>query len=106
MPNSMTITTSTAEAVIGLTELASVLGTTPERIKRNWLNWHSNKGMPRKHPLFWTWPRASMNIWLTSQGIVDPIAGNDNTGELPECLHDVRVSEQREGLYRALGLEA
>jgi len=99
MPTAPTQATSTAAAVIGLDELATVLGKTPSVLKSNWLKWHQQHGMPRKHPLFWTWPRKAMEVWLTSQAIVDPVPGNDNTGEEPKNLHETRVAEQRAMLH-------
>jgi len=102
MPSTIPQTAQTNDLVIGLTELAQVLGKTPDYLKRNWLKLHRTLGMPRKHPAGFIWPRGAINVWLTSQAFVDATPGNDNTGEIPPCLHETRVAEQRAALHKSL----
>ncbi|TYC51642.1 hypothetical protein FMN50_20390 [Rhodobacterales bacterium] len=97
-------TSQTRDLVIGLDELANVLGKTPDYLKRNWLKLHQKLGMPRKHPAAFIWPRGAINVWLTSQAYVEAVPGNDNTGDLPPSLHETRVAEQRAALHASMGV--
>ncbi len=55
---------SLSDRVVGLDELASALHREPDYIRRNWLRLHQKKGMPRKNPAGWIWPRGAMEAWL------------------------------------------
>lgn len=105
MPSTLQAT-NTRDLVIGLAELAEVLGITPENLKRTWLKLHQKHAMPRKHAAGWLWPRGAINIWLTSQAAVSAIPGNDNAGETPADLHPLRVAEQRAALHKSLGVSS
>lgn len=109
MPTTTLQTADTGQLVIGVEELAAVLGKPQQYLKRNWLKLHQTLGMPRKHAAGWVWPRAAINVWLTSQAAcsaptVDAVPGNDNTGDLPPDLHGQRVEEQRAALHQLLGV--
>lgn len=106
MPNSTTQTASTAQAVIGLAELAQVMSITPDKLKQNWRRWHARLGMPRKHHAGDFWPRAMIEVWLTSQAYVKAVPSNDNTFEVPEEVHQTRVDEQNKALRESLGVGA
>lgn len=104
MPNTNAQTTQTMDLVIGLKELAQVLSISPAHLKRKWLELHKTKGMPRKHPAGWFWPRKSIDVWLTSQAYVSADPGNDNGGEIPVTVHEARCAEQRAALHTLLGV--
>lgn len=105
MPTSTIQTAETAQLVIGVEELAAVLGITPANLKRTWLKRHLEGGMPRKHAAAWLWPRAAVNVWLTSPANVEAVPGNDNTGDTPPDLHAQRVADQQAALHQQLGVK-
>lgn len=53
-----------SEKLVKLPELAAALDRSEDWIKRNWLRWHTEHGMPRKLAIGWSWPRAALERWL------------------------------------------
>lgn len=94
-----------ARLVIGLDELATVLGKKPDYLKRNWLKLHLEHDMPRKCTVGWIWPRALIEAWLVSPKAITAGPVNDNAEGLapPTNLHADRVAEQNAALRGKYG---
>lgn len=59
------------ERLVKIDELAAALDRKPDWIKRNWLRLHREKGMPRKVPETWAWPRRALETWIENSAAAE-----------------------------------
>lgn len=80
---------------VPLDELAAMLGTEPDTVRRQHRRWSDQHGFPRKLAVGWAWSRRDLKLWI-EQGMARP--ANDplpcealkerSTGEMPAALAD------------------